>query len=185
VAGSAIVFNEQHYYSKSIISKFKLYLVSIVPPIIVSQFLIKQFASETVIIVTVYLVVSCLLNLIVKRVNNSKMPQHLYVLLKFAEEAILFFIVLFIFRFIPSVRDNLPGFNLDQISWLGFSSLFSWYAHIFFIVIFNCVNYLSVEYIASILKSEINKPYIKNYFLYQNNLINKFFFIIKISLPEI
>jgi hypothetical protein len=182
LVGGQIALNSRRYFSNTELQIVLLYLVSIVPPVIVSQYLVKQFIAHAVISITAYLVISRIFNTTVKKriaMNLWKLlkgNRFLFSLADFLCELILFAAILLIVNSIPHYF--LPSFNLDYLS-------SGWYARLFFALIFNCINYLSIEYIIFILKNEMQKPHIKYYFLYNNSNIKRLWYIVKVSLPMI
>jgi hypothetical protein len=184
-AGGIIALNSQRYFSNTELQKLLLYLVSIIPPVIVSRILVKQFILETVFIITVYLILSFTVNMFVKKRFSMKIWELLksnklkYFFVDLLDEIVLFALILgLVTKIIPRVFFvRFLRFDLNFTSGL--------YARLFFVVIFNCINYLSVEYIISIFNREIKKSYIKNYFLYNNTTVVRLLYVIKTSLPMI
>ncbi|MDR0785218.1 MAG: hypothetical protein LBE74_04960 [Treponema sp.] len=180
--GGGIALSSQRYFSNTELPKMGLYAVSIVPPVVVSRCLIAGFRDQTVVLVTGYLVLSFVFHAAVKK----RFAMRLWNLLKrkalvFAAdlicEILLFIAVLFIVSCTPLMSLPFLRFNIDHTS--------GWYARLFFIVIFNSVNYLSIEYIVSILNIEIKKSHVKAYFLYHESALRRLWYIVRTSLPMI
>jgi hypothetical protein len=81
---------------------------------------------------------------------------------------------------IESIKNALPAVNLDDLL-----SPESWYAKLLFIIVFNCINYISVEYISSVFSMEMKKAHVKNYLLYKENPFERFLYIVRASLSMI
>jgi hypothetical protein len=183
--GAKLAFDSHRYFSNAELRKVVLYFLSVIPPVIVSQYLIRSHGSISISIITAYFVCSFIINYALKHLFFPALYEKiksnsLFIAINLVFEIILFFGVLFLMIRIKKQFDFPPPFNPDDQR-----SLLSWYARILFIVVFNCINYISVEYICSVFSLEMKKPHVKSYFLYNQNGFKRFKYIIRTAIPAI
>jgi hypothetical protein len=186
IIGAGIAFQKDRYFSNAEIRKIILYLFSIIPPIIVSKYLIQSYASASLAFVTIYMTASFSINMLLTKVLGYYLcgiikRKIAFTAISLGLETALFTLLAIIMRFnVFGVIDALPRFNLDDLK-----SFTGWYARLLFVIAFNWINYSSVEYIISVFSTEMKKPHVKYYFLYQRHAAPRFLYLAGISLSMV
>jgi hypothetical protein len=185
VIGGSIAFSRQHYFSGADKSRFTLYILSIIPPVIVSYYLIdpNQFGQFTLTIFISYFIVSILLRIsgLKKAVNNILIKHNnkpLFIIVDFIIEAAVFVVLCLLFSK-TFFKNYLLRYDINETLGFGKNFLLNGFSRILFVILFNCINFLSVEYISNLLFLEIKKSSVKNYFLYENNPLKRLFYVFR------
>jgi hypothetical protein len=178
------VGKEARIFSTSWPVRFSVFFLNIIPIAIFHDDLSQLFGFGMIFFFPIYFVLQYILENIQNRFSYTlKNNKPFFFAFKYLTEAALFVLALFLTRIIvPKQYFHITWRLLDlDITY----ERFHYIIYLFYIVLYNCITFFTIEYGISCVKEEYKKNYIKYYFRYTSNPFKRFQRLLRSSSVQI
>lgn len=179
-----VVGKEARIFSTSWPVRFSVFFLNIIPIAIFHDDLSQIFGFGMIFFFPIYFILQYVLENFQNRsshvLKNSKV---LHISFKYLTEAVLLVFVFFLtWIIVPEKYRHIKWGALDlDITY----ERFHYITYLFYILLYNCVTFFTIEYGISCVKEEYKKNYVKYYFRYTNNPFKRFLYLLRSSSAQI
>ena len=178
------VGKEARIFSTSWPVRFSVFFLNIIPIAIFHDDLSQIFGFGMIFFFPIYFILQYILEIIQNKLSHFlKNNRPLYIAFKYLTEAALLVLAFFLTCIIvPKEYFHAEWRELDlDIKYESFHYI----TYLFYIVLYNCITFFTIEYGISCVKEEYKKNYVKYYFRYTNNPFKKFLYLLRSSSAQI
>lgn len=178
------VGKEARIFSTSWLVRFSVFFLNIIPIAIFHDDLSQIFGFGLIFFFPIYFILQYALENIQNKSSYAlKNNKLLHIVFKYLTEAALLVFAFFLtWIIVPEKYLNIEwrGLDLD----IKYES-FHYMTYLFYIMLYNCVTFFTIEYGISCVKEEYKKNYVKYYFRYTDNPFKRFLYLLRSSSVQI
>jgi hypothetical protein len=179
VVSAIIATRDQNYLKTSLVIRFLLFIMNVMPISLFQHFLLPKFGFRIIYFVLIYFLVHIVVDVLKPILSTTIQKINIPVWLgKFIHESLVIIISMIVIYLLPfSNSADMRNLNMED-----FSDLF---VFLIYIVLFNAVTFFTVEYCVNVFREEYKKNYTKYYFLYTRHIFQRIKRILKNVMPQV
>jgi hypothetical protein len=178
------VGKEARIFSTSWPVRFSVFFLNIIPVVIFHDDLSQIFGFGMIFFFPIYFILQYILENIQNKSSYAlKNNKLFFFVFKYLTEIALFVFALFLTRIIvPKQYFHIEWRELDlDVTYESFHYI----TYLFYILLYNCITFFTIEYGISCVKEEYKKNYVKYHFRYTSNPFKKFLHLLRSSSVQI